>query len=86
MLSNTAALLDDPAQWGREWGWEHHTLYMAVLESFLVHVRNLMDFFCPSEGYETGLAQADGHVRIGLLRRLDARAMGRLQGRLDRHQ
>ena len=54
MLSNTAALLDDPAQWGREWGWEHHTLYMAVLESFLVHARNLMDFFCPPEGYETG--------------------------------
>jgi hypothetical protein len=36
MLFNTAALLEDDSQWNTGWGWQSKTLYMAVLESFLV--------------------------------------------------
>jgi hypothetical protein len=44
MLFNTAALLQDRDLWGRTW--QQRTLYMATLESFLVHARSLIDFLC----------------------------------------
>jgi hypothetical protein len=44
MLFNTAELLEDSGRWGP--GWDQRTLYMATLESFLVHARSLMDFLC----------------------------------------
>ncbi len=49
MLNNTVALLRDHARWSH--GWEEFTLYMATVESFLVHARSLIDFLCtaPSE-------------------------------------
>jgi hypothetical protein len=52
MLSNTVALLES-SRWESEWGWEERTLYTATVESCLVHMRSLMDFFCPTDGYET---------------------------------
>lgn len=46
MLSNSVALLDEG--WpGSDGLWQGKTLYMAVVESSLVHVRNLMAFFSP---------------------------------------
>lgn len=51
MLSNTAALLEDDHRWTS--GWDNKTLYMAVLESFLIHARSLADFVCPPNDYET---------------------------------
>jgi hypothetical protein len=47
MLCNTAALLEDEDRW--QWGWQTKTLYMAVLESFLLHARSLMTFLCPAQ-------------------------------------
>jgi len=44
MLCNNAALLEDGSRWS---GWDDKTLYMAVLESFLMHIRSLMYFLCP---------------------------------------
>jgi len=54
MLSNTAELLEK-----HPWqsGWQDWSLYMASLESFLVHARSLMDFFCPADGYEASLSR-----------------------------
>jgi hypothetical protein len=42
MLSNTAALLDE---WPHGALWDGHTLYLATVESFLLHARSLADFF-----------------------------------------
>lgn len=47
MFFNDAALLDDRDRWTADHGWEPQTLYMAVVESLLVHRRNLMDFYFP---------------------------------------
>jgi hypothetical protein len=44
MLHNTAALIRDHHRWQGVAGWENFTLYMATLESFLVHTRSLIDF------------------------------------------
>ncbi len=44
MLNNTVALLRDHGRWSH--GWEDFTLYMATVESFLVHARSLIDFLC----------------------------------------
>lgn len=44
MLNNTVALLRDHGRWSH--GWEDFTLYMATVESFLVHSRSLIDFLC----------------------------------------
>jgi hypothetical protein len=43
-LSNAAALLD---RWDHGAGWKGKTLYLATVESFLIHARNLMDFLRP---------------------------------------
>ena len=48
MLNNTAALLRDADRWSH--GWEDFTLYMATVESFLIHVRSLIDFLCTASG------------------------------------
>lgn len=53
MFFNLAALLDDVDRWIDHRGWEDKTLYMAVVESMLVHRRNLMDFYFPVAGYDT---------------------------------
>jgi hypothetical protein len=46
-VSNTAALFDDEDRWNDGHSWQSKTLYMANLESFLGHMRALMDFVCP---------------------------------------
>jgi hypothetical protein len=51
MLFNTAALLDDRERWDD--GWAQKTLYMATIESLLVHRRSLMDFYFPPSNYAT---------------------------------
>lgn len=53
MFFNLAALLDDVDRWMDHRGWEDKTLYMAIVESMLVHRRNLMDFYFPAAGYDT---------------------------------
>jgi hypothetical protein len=53
MFFNLAALLDDVDRWINPRGWEEKTLYMAVVESMLVHRRSLMDFYFPAAGYDT---------------------------------
>src|SRR5437899_9297385 len=60
MLSNTAALLDDERDWNTGWGWQSLTLYMAVVESFLIHARVLMDFLCPQRRWEKQAVNLDG--------------------------
>lgn len=47
MFFNDAALLDERDRWTAGHGWKTQTLYMAVVESLLVHRRNLMDFYFP---------------------------------------
>lgn len=53
MVSNTAALFDEEDRWDDGHGWQSKTLYMANLESFLVHMRALMDFVSPPRKWET---------------------------------
>ncbi|HWF31932.1 MAG TPA: hypothetical protein VG188_05175 [Solirubrobacteraceae bacterium] len=53
MVSNTVALFEDESSWNKGYGWQSKTLYMANLESFLVHMRALMDFVCPPRKWET---------------------------------
>jgi hypothetical protein len=60
MLSNTAALLEDERDWNEGWGWQSLTLYMAVVESFLLHARALMDFLCPERRWEKQASNPDG--------------------------
>jgi hypothetical protein len=60
MLSNTAALLEDERRWNEGWGWQSLTLYMAVVESFLLHARALMDFLCPERRWEKQASNLDG--------------------------
>jgi hypothetical protein len=52
MFFNLAALLDDVDRWIGDHGWQAKTLYMAVVESLLVHRRSLMDFYFPAAGYD----------------------------------
>jgi hypothetical protein len=52
MFFNLAALLDDAGRWIGAHGWQAKTLYMAVVESLLVHRRSLMDFYFAPDGYE----------------------------------
>lgn len=60
MLFNTAALLEDDGRWNTGWGWQSKTLYMAILESFLVHARSLMDFVCPPRNWDSRVVHARG--------------------------
>jgi hypothetical protein len=52
MFFNLAALLDETERWSKGLNWDTKTLYMALVESMLVHRRSLMDFYFPAVGYE----------------------------------
>ncbi len=73
MLSSSVALLDEG--WpGSDGLWQGKTLYTAVVESSLVHVRNLMAFFSPAATARTPTrsrsttAPASGTPPVGDLR------------------
>jgi hypothetical protein len=59
MLSNKVAILESNRWRGAEPSWQDRTLYMATVESCLVHMRSVMDCFCPPDGYESDARRAN---------------------------